>query len=222
MFVGVITGALLIDLRRGTGARRPEGARAALPPAPGAHRTAAGRPWHRPRRASGRHGRRPPRADAATTAAADSSGRGPATAANPAPSPGPRASASPRPSGSGGRPVELEPIKGLIRDVPDFPQEGIVFKDITPLLADPSSLLDRDRPDRRALRPRQRRQGGRDRGPRVHPGLAGRVPLRRRVRAGPQAGQAAVGDRGGGVRAGVRHGDARDPQGRRQRRASAC
>jgi adenine phosphoribosyltransferase len=41
--------------------------------------------------------------------------------------------------------VELEQIKGLIRDVPDFPQEGIVFKDITPVLADPiafSTLID--------------------------------------------------------------------------------
>ena len=28
----------------------------------------------------------------------------------------------------------------LIRDVPDFPKEGIVFKDITPMLADPASL----------------------------------------------------------------------------------
>jgi adenine phosphoribosyltransferase len=27
-------------------------------------------------------------------------------------------------------------LKALVRDVPDFPQEGIVFKDITPLLAD--------------------------------------------------------------------------------------
>jgi len=27
-----------------------------------------------------------------------------------------------------------------IRDVPDFPKEGIVFKDITPLLADPAAL----------------------------------------------------------------------------------
>jgi adenine phosphoribosyltransferase len=32
--------------------------------------------------------------------------------------------------------VELEQLKALVRDVPDFPQEGIVFKDITPLLAD--------------------------------------------------------------------------------------
>lgn len=28
----------------------------------------------------------------------------------------------------------------LIRDVPDFPQKGIVFKDITPLLGNPSAL----------------------------------------------------------------------------------
>ena len=28
-------------------------------------------------------------------------------------------------------------LKDLIRDIPDFPKEGIVFKDITPLLADP-------------------------------------------------------------------------------------
>jgi len=27
-------------------------------------------------------------------------------------------------------------LKGIIRDVPDFPKKGIIFKDITPLLAD--------------------------------------------------------------------------------------
>ena len=39
----------------------------------------------------------------------------------------------------------LERIKGLIRDIPDFPQKGIIFKDITPLLADDdafSSVID--------------------------------------------------------------------------------
>ena len=30
--------------------------------------------------------------------------------------------------------------RGLIRDVPDFPRPGIVFKDITPLLGDPAGL----------------------------------------------------------------------------------
>ncbi len=36
-------------------------------------------------------------------------------------------------------------LRSLIRDVPDFPQKGIVFKDITPLLADEvgfSSVID--------------------------------------------------------------------------------
>lgn len=31
-------------------------------------------------------------------------------------------------------------LSGLIRDVPDFPKPGIVFKDFTPLLADPRAL----------------------------------------------------------------------------------
>jgi adenine phosphoribosyltransferase len=31
-------------------------------------------------------------------------------------------------------------IATLIRDVPDFPQKGIIFKDITPLLADPAAM----------------------------------------------------------------------------------
>ena len=31
-------------------------------------------------------------------------------------------------------------LKGRIRDVPDFPSPGIVFRDLTPLLADPEAL----------------------------------------------------------------------------------
>jgi adenine phosphoribosyltransferase len=41
--------------------------------------------------------------------------------------------------------MDSERLKALVRDVPDFPQEGIVFKDITPLLADPiafSTVID--------------------------------------------------------------------------------
>ena len=34
----------------------------------------------------------------------------------------------------------IDGLKAKIRDVPDFPEPGIVFKDIMPLLADPSSL----------------------------------------------------------------------------------
>jgi adenine phosphoribosyltransferase len=36
--------------------------------------------------------------------------------------------------------LSAEDLKHRIRDVPDFPEPGIVFKDIMPLLADPSAL----------------------------------------------------------------------------------
>ena len=31
-------------------------------------------------------------------------------------------------------------LRRLIRDIPDFPKPGILFRDITPLLADPSGM----------------------------------------------------------------------------------
>ena len=36
--------------------------------------------------------------------------------------------------------MTLQDIRSLIIDVPDFPKPGIVFKDITPLLADPAGF----------------------------------------------------------------------------------
>jgi adenine phosphoribosyltransferase len=36
--------------------------------------------------------------------------------------------------------MTLDDIQGLIRDVPDFPKPGIIFKDITPLLARPEAF----------------------------------------------------------------------------------
>ena len=33
-------------------------------------------------------------------------------------------------------------IQSLVRDIPDFPKDGIVFKDITPILADPALCLE--------------------------------------------------------------------------------
>jgi adenine phosphoribosyltransferase len=36
--------------------------------------------------------------------------------------------------------MDASELKALIRDIPDFPEPGIVFKDITPLLADPIAL----------------------------------------------------------------------------------
>lgn len=37
---------------------------------------------------------------------------------------------------------QRERILGLIRDIPDWPEPGVVFKDITPLLADHSAFAD--------------------------------------------------------------------------------
>ena len=36
--------------------------------------------------------------------------------------------------------MNTEPIQSLIRDIPDFPKPGILFKDITPVLADPAAF----------------------------------------------------------------------------------
>ena len=35
---------------------------------------------------------------------------------------------------------DIETLKSVIRDIPDFPKEGIIFKDITPLLANADAL----------------------------------------------------------------------------------
>jgi len=34
----------------------------------------------------------------------------------------------------------METLKSVIRDIPNFPKEGIIFKDITPLLSNPTSF----------------------------------------------------------------------------------
>ena len=54
--------------------------------------------------------------------------------------------------------ADHEWLKDYVRDIPDFPKEGIVFKDITPLLADPKAfaytidaiahMFDRDQVDK--------------------------------------------------------------------------
>jgi adenine phosphoribosyltransferase len=38
--------------------------------------------------------------------------------------------------------MDAERLRGLIREIPDFPRAGIGFKDITPLMADPQGLAD--------------------------------------------------------------------------------
>src|SRR3974377_447738 len=36
--------------------------------------------------------------------------------------------------------ADMVDLRRFIRDIPDFPKPGILFKDITPLLADPSAF----------------------------------------------------------------------------------
>ncbi|MGI5130741.1 adenine phosphoribosyltransferase [Pseudonocardia sp. CA-107938] len=36
--------------------------------------------------------------------------------------------------------LELERVRDLVRDVPDHPQPGVLFRDITPVLADPEAF----------------------------------------------------------------------------------
>jgi adenine phosphoribosyltransferase len=44
------------------------------------------------------------------------------------------------PSPPEAQPLDLDQIRAHIRDIPDFPQPGIVFRDITPLLADAAAF----------------------------------------------------------------------------------
>ena len=32
----------------------------------------------------------------------------------------------------------IDQLRAAVRDVPDFPKKGIIFKDITPILSDPA------------------------------------------------------------------------------------
>lgn len=54
---------------------------------------------------------------------------------------GPRRHRSPAiPNAQASKPIEHVKLRRLVRDIPDFPKPGIVFKDITPLLRDPAGL----------------------------------------------------------------------------------
>ncbi len=44
--------------------------------------------------------------------------------------------------------VDATWLEGLVRDVPDYPKPGIVFKDLTPLWADVERVPVLDRRDR--------------------------------------------------------------------------
>ena len=90
--------------------------------------------------------------------------------------------------------MQIDQIEALIRDVPDFPEPGIVFKDITPVLADPiafSTIID--------LIVVHFGRGNVDKVVGIEArgfilARPGRVPLRRGDHPGPQEGQASARD----------------------------
>ena len=114
-----------------------------------------------------------------------------------------------------------ELVASRLRDIPDFPEPGVVFKDVTPLLADgPAfSAVVRDIADRR--------RGTVDLVAGIEArgfifGAAVAHENRHRVRPGPQGGQAPRQDQGRLLRPRVRQRHHRDPRGLvRRRRAGA-
>ena len=93
-------------------------------------------------------------------------------------------------------------VASRLRDVPDFPEPGVVFKDVTPLLADGPAFgaVVRDIADRRRGTVTSSRAS--------RPGASSSVrrwpTSRHRVHPGPQGGQAPRQDRGRLVRPRVR------------------
>ena len=153
LLIGLLVRRLLVDLHRLAAARPAEGARAPLPRRP---RRIDGAAAARPRPPRRPRAERPPSAAAprrrpATPAAHD--GAGPATApvGRPSGRPSrarPRTKPSPPPAAARRRKRALTSgddgdstwLAGHIRDIPDFPKPGVVFKDITPLLADAAAF----------------------------------------------------------------------------------
>ena len=191
--------------------------------------------------ADGRHGpdvkprpRQPAAASTAQEGPAPLTSRPPAAPAAAAPGDGPVGAC-----GRPGRPIvagrsDRDPVrwryggtpgwlKDLIRDIPDFPQPGVVFKDITPLLADADGPeLVRRGPGRRlrSITPIDKVIGIEARGfivaapVAVHLG-AGFVPVRKAGKLPWQVTRR-------GLRPGIRSRLPRDPPGCRAARASGC
>jgi adenine phosphoribosyltransferase len=80
-------------------------------------------------------------------------------------------------------------LRAFVRDIPDFPTPGIVFKDITPLMADAGALDAAVRALADHARPKEVDViiAAEARGLPARPG--GRARARRRLRPGPQAGK---------------------------------
>ena len=90
--------------------------------------------------------------------------------------------------------TSVDDLKAKIRDVPDLPEQGIVFKDIMPLLADAEALRADDRRARRLGGRAQAGRRARRRGARLLHRRRDRLQARLRLRRRAQAGEAAAGD----------------------------
>ena len=83
----------------------------------------------------------------------------------------------------------MDAVRALIRDVPDFPKKGIVFKDITPVLSDAADFREVIDAFVDALEGRTDRQGRRHRVARLPVRGAARLRSRRGLHDRAQAGK---------------------------------
>ena len=100
--------------------------------------------------------------------------------------------------------IDTELLLSRIRDVADYPEPGVMFKDITPLLADPAAFTALTDALAEIAVPHRRHEDRRPGGPRLHPRRPGRRPRRPRLHPRAQGGQAPRSDPQPGVRPGVR------------------
>jgi adenine phosphoribosyltransferase len=107
----------------------------------------------------------------------------------------------------------LSRVAALVRDIPDFPEPGVVFRDITPVLAD-SEAFTVVAVALAALVGEADVVVGVE--ARVPPRFGRRSDRRYRRRSRPQGGEAAPRRRLAELRPGVLHGDARAPCGHRR------
>ena len=101
-------------------------------------------------------------------------------------------------------------FRAFIRDVPDFPSPGILFRDVTPLLASPEAFVAAARAMAEPFRAAQAREGPRHRGARISLRHHARPRAQRRHRSGAQARQAPARHREHLLRPRVRQGLPRD------------
>ena len=163
---------VLLDLHRHAARRRPQGARAADEgPARSGSWPSAPRPP--PRASPGAAGQRRAADEDDEPDDAAPAGRRPA---QPARVPQPAAAAVPRASADDRRPRSC--CSAVSATWPDYPEPGVMFKDITPLLADPEAFTALTDALAELSPSARRHEGRRPGGPRLHPGRPGRRPGR--------------------------------------------